>query len=121
MRHAAGATIQNASSTRLFLFLLDLASCVSDFNVGAEETADPQQDRGNGSGRGPSGLREARLTRVVEGLKRRVEQLKAENEQLEELLRQADTNASGQPHLLCLPPAFASIGQGHERLLEWKP
>ena len=42
-----------------------------------------------------SKVREARLARMVENLKRRLEQLKAENEQLEEMLRQADARVSG--------------------------
>ena len=48
-------------------------------------------------------VRESRLVRMVEGLKRRLEQLKAENEQLEELLRQADVRVSGDE----FPTAFA--------------
>lgn len=40
-------------------------------------------------------MRETRLVKLVESLKRRLEQLKAENEELEELLRQADVNAKG--------------------------
>lgn len=47
-----------------------------------------------------SRLREARLVKMVEGLKRRLEQLKAENEELEELLRQADVNVKGKPQTL---------------------
>lgn len=39
--------------------------------------------------------REARLAKMVENLKRRLELLKAENEQLEEMLQQADASASG--------------------------
>lgn len=42
-----------------------------------------------------SRIREARLVKMVESLKRRLEQLKAENEELEELLRQADVSVRG--------------------------
>ena len=42
-----------------------------------------------------SRVREMRLAKMVENLKRRLEQLKSENEQLEELLRQADARVSG--------------------------
>ena len=41
-------------------------------------------------------IREARLVKMVESLKRRLEQLKAENEELEELLRQADVSVKGR-------------------------
>ena len=47
-------------------------------------------------------FREARLVKMVESLKRRLEQLKAENEELEELLRLADVSVKGgalSPHL----------------------
>ena len=39
--------------------------------------------------------RETRLARVVDQLRRRLEQQQDENEQLEELLRQADASLSG--------------------------
>lgn len=44
-------------------------------------------------------MREARLARMVDNLKRRLERLKAENEQLEEMLQQADAKVSGEPVL----------------------
>lgn len=40
-------------------------------------------------------MREARLVKMVESLKRRLEQLRTENEQLEEMLAQADVNVKG--------------------------
>lgn len=40
--------------------------------------------------------RETRLARVVDQLRRRLEQQQAENEQLEDLLRQADTSLNGK-------------------------
>ena len=39
--------------------------------------------------------REARLARVVEQMKRRLDQLREENEQLEDMLRQADRRSTG--------------------------
>ena len=39
--------------------------------------------------------RETRLARVVDQLRRRLEQQQAENEQLEDLLRQADASLNG--------------------------
>lgn len=47
--------------------------------------------------------REARLARVVDQLRRRLEQQQDENEQLEDLLRQADASLSGACPLLDLP------------------
>lgn len=41
--------------------------------------------------------REARLVRVVEQLRRRLDQLRGENEQLEEELRSADSKLTGDP------------------------
>ncbi len=58
--------------------------------------------------------REARLARVVEQLKRRLEQLREENAQLEEMLRHADTKFHGSCHSITphqvqkLLPTFAS-------------
>lgn len=39
--------------------------------------------------------KEMRLTRMVEGLRKKVDQLKLENSQLEDLLRQADASSHG--------------------------
>lgn len=44
-----------------------------------------------------SGEREARLVRVVDQLRRRLDQMRAENEQLEEELRAAEGRLSGKP------------------------
>jgi len=44
-----------------------------------------------------SSEREARLVRVVEQLRRRLDQLRGENEQLEEELRSADSKLTGDP------------------------
>ncbi len=46
--------------------------------------------------------RETRLARVVDQLRRRLEQQQAENEQLEDLLRQADTSLNGKVPLLSI-------------------
>ena len=40
-------------------------------------------------------LREARLVKMVDSLKQRLERLRAENEQLEEMLSQADVTVKG--------------------------
>ena len=47
--------------------------------------------------------RETRLARVVDQLRRRLEQQQDENEQLEDLLRQADASLSGACPLQDLP------------------
>ena len=58
-------------------------------------------------------VREARLVKMVESLKRRLEQLKGENEQLEEMLRQADARVSGLPiKILSLQYTYRSL-EGH--------
>lgn len=50
--------------------------------------------------------RETRLARMVDQLRRRLEQQQAENEQLEDLLRQADASLNGTLSiLLCKPMA----------------
>jgi len=65
-------------------------------------------------------VRESRLVKMVEGLKRRLEQLKAENEQLEELLHQADARVSGggMPRLVWRARHCAELllsGEGHSK------
>lgn len=46
--------------------------------------------------------RESRLARVVDQLRRRLEQQQAENEQLEDLLRQADASLTGARPPCCI-------------------
>lgn len=47
-----------------------------------------------------SNEREVRLGRVIEQLRRRLDQLRGENEELEEELRSADSKLTGAPYLL---------------------
>ena len=48
--------------------------------------------------------REIRLARVADQLRRRLEQQQAENEQLEDLLRQADASLNGTLQPPCASP-----------------
>lgn len=59
-------------------------------------------DAGEGGEAGGAAPREARAVRVADALRARLDQLRGENAQLEELLRQADARVSGAP------PASAS-------------
>jgi hypothetical protein len=65
-----------------------------DLLVSTLSSKQAAESAGLGGG-GGAGDREARLARMVEQLKRRLEQYKGENEQLEELLATADAQAKG--------------------------
>ena len=60
--------------------------------------------------------RETRLARVVDQLRRRLEQQQAENEQLEDLLRQADASLNG---VLSRPPVHAHLKSQRAILRFW--
>eukprot|EP00884_Botryococcus_braunii_P015895 jgi/Botrbrau1/298/Bobra.0022s0264.1 len=66
-------------------------------SVTEEQEATRSQDAGTSEDDGGGGykVREARLVKMVDNLKRRLEQCRAENAQLEEMLRHADARASG--------------------------
>ena len=59
--------------------------------------------------------RETRLARVVDQLRRRLEQQQAENEQLEDLLRQADASLGGTFPLLYLSCSKVAASFHHQQ------
>jgi hypothetical protein len=72
--------------------------------------AGTSEDDGGGGHR----AREARLVKMVDNLKRRLEQCRAENAQLEEMLRHADARACGMP--APMPDAFRARPTGPGKL-----
>lgn len=63
--------------------------------TGVEGDSDEAVNAGEGSVPVASNAKEARLVRMLERLRERMEATRAENEQLEELLHQADARVQG--------------------------